>query len=72
MAQKNKPLPVVHQNRNRKWVRIAARDLRMTQWETKGEKGQKAQELLFLKKGYGRCGPSISLYIGRNVHREQS
>lgn len=59
MVQRNKLLLTVHQNKNKKWVGIAARYLGMTQWETKGEKGLKAQEVVFFfffLKGYGRCG----------------
>lgn len=51
MVQRNKLLPTVHRNKNRKWVVIAARYLGMTQWETRGEKGLKAEELIsFFKR----------------------
>lgn len=74
MVQRNKLLSVTHQNRNRKWMGIAARVLGVTQWETRGEKEQKSFLMMgmgtdfFLKKGYGRCGGVIQ----RNVHWEQS
>lgn len=50
MVQRNTLLSVTHQNRNRKWMEIAARDLGVTQWETRGEKEQKSWELIFFKK----------------------